>query len=227
MINPIVFIADAHKLTSEGIKSILANKTDARVTAEAVNSAGLRAQFASAQPDVVIIDCFIPGYFSIEDIAFIKNQAPETGILVITTNKNKEDVLRVLDYGVNSYLLKECDEEEVINAVNATATGRKFFCGKVMDAILEKVTHKCAPDSVCNHCHAVALSEREEEIIRLIADGLTTKEIAVKLNLSFYTISTHRKNVFKKLRIRNSSELIGYALKKGIISAPEITQYLN
>lgn len=227
MINPIVFIADAHKLTSEGIKSILVKKTDARVTAEAVNSAGLRAQFASAQPDVVIIDCFIPGYFSIEDIAFIKNQAPETGILVITTNKNKEDVLRVLDYGVNSYLLKECDEEEVINAVNATATGRKFFCGKVMVAILEKVTHKCAPDSVCNHCHAVALSEREEEIIRLIADGLTTKEIAVKLNLSFYTISTHRKNVFKKLRIRNSSELIGYALKKGIISAPEITQYLN
>lgn len=220
MVKTKIILADAHTLTREGIKSILAKKKDVVITGEAMNSNELHIKVGKIIPDIVIIDYFIPGHFSIEDIALIKQNHPTISLLIITTNKNKQDVLKILDYGVNSYLLKECDEDEVINAVNASARKEKFFCGRVMDAILEKVTHKCSLDSVCNHCQAVTLSEREEEVIRLIAEGLTTKEIADKINLSFHTVSTHRKNIFKKLLIRNSSELINYALKKGIISSP-------
>lgn len=217
---PKVLIADAHKLTCEGIKSILSSNPNVHLLPEVINSTELQNKLSVLNPDIVIIDCFIQGHFTIDDIAYIRRNLPHVRLMIISTNKSKQDVLKVLDYGVNSYLLKECDENEIINALNASVKNEKFFCGRVMDAILEKVTHKCSLDSFCNHCQAVTLGEREEEVIRLIADGLTTKEIADKLNLSFYTISTHRKNIFKKLRIRNSSELIGYALKNGIITAP-------
>jgi len=217
MIKTKILIADAHTLTREGLKSLLSKRKNIQVCGEAKDSRELSVKIKKTNPDIVIIDFFIPDHFSIDDIAFIRKKYPQTSVLVISTNQNKRDVLKVLDYGVNSYLLKECDEEEVINAVYASAKKEKFFCGRVMDAILEKATHHCPNGSVCNHCQAVSLSEREVEIIKLIAESYTTKDIADKLYLSFHTIGTHRKNIFKKLNIRSSSELILYAIKKGIV----------
>lgn len=216
-----ILIADAHTLTREGVKSLLSKRKDIHIAGEAKDSKELSEKIKKINPDIVIIDFHIPDHFSIDDIAFIKKNYPKTSILVISTNNKKEDVLKVLDFGVNSYLLKECDEDEVINAVYASAKKEKFFCGRVMDAILERVTHHCPIGSVCHHCQAVTLSEREVEIIKLIAESYTTKEISEKLFLSFHTISTHRKNIFRKLKIRSSSELILYALKKGIITSQE------
>lgn len=218
MKNTKVLIADAHALTREGVKSILAKLPNLSVCAEALTSTELKNLVQTHLPEIVIIDYHITNHFSLDDVAWLKLNSPQTAIMIITTNKNKADVIKVLDYGVNSYLLKECDEHEVMNAVNASLRKEKFFCGRVMDAILEQVTHKCTTGYMCNHCMPVSLSDREEEIVRLIAQGLTTKEIADKLNLSFFTVGTHRKNIFKKINIRNSSELINYALKTGIIT---------
>ena len=219
MLKTIILIADAHTLTREGIKSLLNRRKDIHIAGEAKDSNELFNKLKKINPDIVIIDFHIPGHFSINDIAFICSNFPHTRVLIISTNQNKQDVLKVLDYGVNSYLLKECDEEEVINAVYAAARNEKFFCGKLMDAILEKATHQCPVGSICNHCQAVSISEREVEIIKLIAEGNTTKDIAQKLFLSFHTITTHRKNIFRKLKLRSSSELILYAIKQGIINA--------
>lgn len=216
-----ILIADTHTLTREGVKSLLAKRKDIHIAGEAKDTKELAEKIKKINPDIVIIDFYIPDHFSIDDIAFIRKNHPQISVLVISTNKNKEDILKVLDFGVNSYLLKECDEEEVINAVYASAKKEKFFCGRVMDSILEKVTHHCPIGSMCHHCQPVSLSEREVEIIKLIAEGYTTNEIAEKLFLSFHTISTHRKNIFKKLSIRSSSELILYALKKGIVIPQE------
>lgn len=214
-----ILIADAHILTREGIKALLSRRKDLQILGEAIESKTLIQQLNNITPDIVIIDINIPGHFSLDDIDYIRKNYPEVGVLVISYNQNKENVLKALDLGINSYLLKECDEEEIINAVYATARKEKFFCGKVMDAILEKVKHNCSAGNTCYDCQPVSLGEREVEIIRLIAEGCTTKDISEKLFLSFHTVSTHRKNIFKKLLIRNSSELILYALKKGIISA--------
>lgn len=216
-----ILIADTHTLTREGIKSLLSKRKDIQVAGEARNSQELSDKIKKIAPDIVIIDFHIPEHFSIDDIAFIRKNYPQTAVLVISTCQNKQDVLKVLDYGVNGYLLKECDEDEVLSAVYAAAKKEKFFCGRVMDAILEKVTHKCPIGAICDHCQPVSLSEREVEIVKLIAEGKTTNDIAEILNRSFHTIGSHRKNIFEKLRIRNSSELILYALKKGIITSPE------
>ncbi|WP_445736767.1 response regulator transcription factor [Mariniflexile sp.] len=217
MIKTKILIADAHTLTREGLKSLLSKRKDIQICGEVKHSKELLVKLNKINPDIIIIDFFIPDYFSIEDIAFIRKKYPQINVIVVTTNQNKQDVLKVLDYGVKSYLLKECDEGEIINAVYASAKEEKFFCGRVMDVILENVTHHCPSGSVCHHCQPISLSEREVEVISLIAESYTTKDIANKLNLSFHTIGTHRKNIFKKLKIRNSSELIIYAIKKGII----------
>ena len=213
-----ILIADFHTLTREGIKSVLSRRNDIELCGEAKDSAELRENIRNAQARILIIDFQVEGQFSLDDIAYVRKNYPETSILVISGNQDKQQVLRALDHGIHGYLLKECDEEEVITAVYAAAKNEKFFCGRVMDAILEKVTHSCEPGSNCDHCQPVSLSEREVEIIKLIAEGFTTKDIAEKLFLSFHTVGTHRKNIFKKLSIRNSSELILYALKKGLIT---------
>lgn len=212
-----IFIADAHTLTREGLKSLLSRNSDLQISGEAHNGHELRSTLNKSKSDIVVIDYSIAGHFSIDDVAFLRKEHPTTAVLVISANRNKQDIIKVLDYGVHSYLLKECDEEEILSAIHATAKKEKFFCGKIMDAILEEVTHKCSPDEPCDHCQAISLSSREVEVIQQIALGNTTKAIAGNLNLSFHTVGTHRKNIFKKLRVRSSSELILFALEKGII----------
>lgn len=219
MLKTKILIADTHILTREGVKSLLLKRKDLAVAGEATNSEELFKIIVKISPDIVIIDYHIEGFFSINDIARINSEFPNVRILVISANQNKEDVLKVLDHDINGYLLKECDEEEVLSAVYAAAKREKFFCGRVMDAILEKVKHVGNSVIPREECQPVSLSEREVEIIKLIAEGFTTKRIAEKLFLSFHTIGTHRKNIFKKLRIRNSSELIRYAIQNGIISS--------
>ncbi len=218
-----ILVGDAHTLTREGIKSILSKQCGLEIISEALNSAELLEKIQHNKPDLIIIDFHIPGHFRIEDIELIRRNFPEICILVISTNQLKQDILRVLDADVSGYLLKECDEEEITSAVKAILRGEKFFCGRVMDSILEKSNHKCLPGEVCNHCMSISLSSREIEIVKLIADGLTTKDIASRIHLSFFTVATHRKNIFRKLQIRNSPELVLYAMKEGIIGTSSVS----
>jgi len=213
-----ILLADAHPLTREGLKSILSRQYAFEVVSEVNNASDLATSIVDHNPDILIIDFYVSGHFSIEDVGFLRKHFPSVHIFIITTNKVKQDIIRVLDQNVSAYLLKECDEEEIISALEAIMNGEKFFCGKVMDSILDKSNHICTESSDCNHCMAISLSNREIEIVKLIAEGLTTKDIASKLHLSFFTVATHRKNIFRKLQIRNSPELILYALKEGIIS---------
>ena len=192
-----ILLADTHTLIREGIKSLLSQREDIHIAGEAKDSKELSDKIRKLNPNIVIIDFHISGYFNINDIDFICSHHPNIGILIISTNQNKRDILKVLDYGVNGYLLKECDGEEVINAVYAVSKRENFFCGKVMDTILKKNNHQCPVGSICKNCQVVSLSDREIEIIKLVTKGHTTKEIAQILFLSFHTITTHRKNIFK------------------------------
>ena len=213
-----ILLADAHVLTREGIKSVVSKLHAFEINCIANCSEELFENIPYYNPDIIIIDFHILGHFKLEDVEKIRRVYPEIKVFVITTNRVKQDIVKVLDLEVSSYLLKECDEEEITLALQAISGGEKFFCGKVMDSVLESSNHTCPTDSDCNHCIAISLTNREIEIVRLIADGLTTKDIAKKIHLSFFTVATHRKNIFRKLQIRNSPELISYALKEGIIS---------
>lgn len=212
-----ILVADNHLLTREGIKALLQENDQFSIIGEANDGMELHHKLQQLKPDVVIIDYDMPGFFEAPDIQKIYKQHPGTGVLVVTTNQNKKDILQVLEFGVNNYILKICDKEEFTGALDATIRQEKFFCGKVIDAILEKHFPKK------QHCDAPTLSQRETEIVQFIAQGYTNSQMAEALFLSIHTVSTHRKNILRKLHIKSTSELVLYAIKTGIVESPEKT----
>ena len=213
MIN--ILIADNQILIREGIRSLLSEYADLNVIAEVNNNVQLFTALKENLVDVVVIDFSSPDFFEISDIEKIYEQYPRSNILVVTSNQVKKDILKVLEYGVNNYILKECDKEEIISAIYATARRERFFCGKVIDVIFEKHFPKD------KHCDPIPLSVREVEIVKLIAEGFTNRDIAKKLFLSVHTIGTHRKNIMKKLELKSPTELVLYAIKNDIVDPKE------
>jgi two-component system invasion response regulator UvrY len=206
-----ILIADHQYLSREGLKQALQAEKGFSVVAEAADHKELFRQVRKHKPDIVIIDYHQPEYFSPEDIASLKRSDPSTRILVISSDQNREQIFRVLDMGVKNFLTKECRQEEIIEALHATAAYEKFFCHRVIDLILERQVNKS--DLSDNG----QLSERETEIIPLIASGLSNRVIAEQLNLSYHTITTHRRNIFRKLGVKNVSELIVHGMRAGLI----------
>lgn len=209
-----IILADPQFVTRAGIKLVLSQIPQFQIVSEVKNSAELLKEVKLKQPQVIIIDYNVPGYFQIEDISKIKSLSPKTNVMVVSSDHNKNNIYKVLDSGIKNFITKECDSEEIIQAVRATAIGEKFFCAKVVDIILEK--HFNVKNE---HCEPSQLSQRETEIVQLIAEGFTGREIAERLFLSHHTISTHRKNILKKLHINSTSELILYAIRFGIVSS--------
>jgi len=212
-----ILIADAHSISREGLRAILSKQDGFEVLATVSNANALRKELSLILPEVLIIDHSVPGAFSFHDLKNLRQAFPDLNVLVISASREREEILNVLDQGIFGYLLKECDEDEIISAVRSVSRKEKFFCGKIMDIILQQVSRQEKEMSDAGQCSPVYLSSRELEIVRLIAAGLTTKDIAAKLHLSFFTVGTHRKNIFRKLQVRNSSELILLAIKEKLV----------
>jgi len=212
-----ILIADSQTLKREGIKSILLKCDDLDIIGMAKNEQDLIKHLQFEVPDVVILGFQEDGKFDIQQIAQIKQNYPNIRLLILSSLLSNEKLMDVLAYQVDAFLLNECDEDEFLNAVKAVKKDEKFYCGHVMGALLNKVIHKNEIEE--EEIHLGALSEREIEIVQLIADGFTTKDIAQQLYLSFHTVGTHRRNIFRKLNVKNSSELIIHALRKGLITA--------
>jgi len=208
-----IIIADNQTLVREGIRSLLTGEPDFEIVGEVEKGSDLIASMKTLQPDIIIIDHQLPGYFSIEDIGAIYENDTHANVLVVSSSQTRSDILKALDYGVNNYILKLCGKEEFLSALYATARNEKFFCGKVIDVILDKQFPK--PDN----CDGRNLSPREVEIVKLITSGLTNQSIAEKLFISAHTVGTHRKNIMRKLELNKSSELVMFAVKNGLVTA--------
>lgn len=208
-----VVLADEQHLVRTGLKQVLGRAENIRIIGEAGDEQELMTYLEKNEPPaMVVMDYDQPDSFGHDIVKKIKDQSPKTNILIISADDKKKSIYRVLEDGVNSFLTKTCGEEEIIDAVYATAKGEKFFCTKVVDYLLEKSFSKEE-----ENCAPTPLTTREIEIVRLIAKGLIAKEIASELNLSVHTIYTHRKKIMKKLSIGSSSELVLYAVNQGIL----------
>lgn len=206
-----ILIADAQCLTREGLKRLIGEQAHFEILGEAENETELFQLLQQHTPQVIILDHHSSESFSRKTIDKVKALAPESRILIISEDHDKSSIYQVLEQDISSFLTKTCGEEEIIDAINATARGQKFFCTKVLDYLLEKSFAKgesCAP---------TPLTPREIEIVKLISKGLIAKEIASQLNLSPHTVYTHRKKIMKKLNLNTSSELVLYAVNAGII----------
>ncbi|RMG59808.1 MAG: DNA-binding response regulator [Bacteroidetes bacterium] len=213
MINIRILIADAAFLVREGLKAVIAGYPYMQVVGEASYSDELRQRLEQCQPHVVIMDHNAPGAFSVEDVRYVHELAPAARILMISSGLSRESVFQVLEAGAKGFLLKECDETEILGAIRALRKNEKFFCGKVLDLILERDD----PAGPRNNCEPTRLTERETEIVRLMAEGMSTQEMADRLSLSVHTIYTHRKNVMRKLGLTTAAEVILYAINSALV----------
>ncbi len=215
--NPInVFVADSQQLILAGLKSILYSNSDFEIVGEAETGNELLDKIKAYTPDILIID-FTSEHFELEQLKQVNLKFPHLKILAITPPSSKSVMQAAIKAGVKSYLLKTCDKLEIYEALYATAKGEKFYCSKVLDVIINE------PDlgsdkSLSANCDGVSISERESEIIVLIAEGFSNKEIADKLFLSPHTVNTHRKNIMAKIGVNNTAGIVIYAVKEQLIS---------
>ena len=168
------------------------------------------------KPDVVVMDIGMPSLNSIEAAREIRKTLPDTQIVMLSMHSDEGYVLRALNAGAKAYLLKDSAEADLAQAIRAAAAGKSFFSPAVGRVLLEDYLRKLQRTGA-EDCYEL-LSPREREILQLVAEGKSSKEIATLLNLSVYTVETHRAHLMQKLNLHGIPELILYAVRKGIIS---------
>ncbi len=213
-----IVIADSQYLIRYGLKKMIRNLGGYNIVGEAQNETDLVSLLHKNKADIILLDYNQPGNFEIGTIKKILKISPNSNILIISADNSKSNIFEVLELGVNSFLTKLCEEEEIQNAIKATAKGEKFFCNNVLNFILEK---SFSPENF-DDCSPTPLTFREIQIVKLVAAGKIAKEIAADLDLSIHTIYTHRKKIMRKLELNSTSELVIYAINHGIISADPV-----
>lgn len=207
-----IFIADNNYLSRKGIQAFLSENNDFILSGEALNSSELIKSFSESNANLLIID-FASSSFTLETIREFKKKFPLIPVLAITNPQNRNNISKAMELGVKSYLLKECDQEEITEAIYKTIHGEQFLCGKIVDILISETTGTSEAS-----CQGLNVSEREIEIISLIAEGYSNKQIADKLFLSTHTVTTHRKNIMNKLDINNTAGLVLFAVRENLIS---------
>lgn len=210
-------LADRSDLALVGLRAILGQVDRIRILGEARDAGRMHEMIAEMHPDVVLIDHTAEG-FGAEAIRDGLRRSPRTKFIAITPDPSQLALLSALRAGVGSYIKKDCGRNEIIDAVLHTGDGQKFFCGKILRAIREAALDV---DAISEHqldCEPVTISERESQIIALIAEGCSYTRIADRLCLSAHTVTTHRKNIMQKLGVNNTAALVLYAVKNGLVS---------
>jgi len=208
-----ITIADSHFLSRKGLAVVLNDNTDFTLIAEALSTSDLVNQAKFYQPDIIIID-YTSANYSSEGLQQIVKKYPNTKLLAITDIQSSTIISRALNSGVASHLLKDCDQDEIVEAIYKTAKGEKFMCGKIVSDLLENPVN----DVTQYNCEGLNISEREMEIIKHIAQGLSNKEVADKLFISAHTVTTHRKNIMAKLGVNNTAGLVLFAVRENLVS---------
>lgn len=206
--------ANANILMANGLKALIQKGGGVDQLCVCKNESELFEELGKEDFDLVVIDPLANGYFSAKTAMKVKQLHPKQKVLIISDIEHPREVLSILEKGVQGYLTRQCDEDEIIHAIFAIAKGEKFYCNKVLDIILNKQF-----ETDDENCEPTALTERESEITALIASGMTNKDIADRLHLSPHTVHTHRKNIIKKLGVKSVSELTVYAMNVGLIEA--------
>ena len=211
-----VLLADDHQLMRSGIRLMLEREADLSVVGEAGDGREAVALAKSLRPDVVVMDIGMANLNGIEAAQQMTGDRPEIAVVMLSMHSDESYVLRALKAGARGYLLKDSAEADLIKAVHAVAGGKSFFSPAVSKVLLDDYVRKLRRSGTEDAYDL--LTPREREVLQLIAEGKSNKDIANLLNLSVYTVESHRANLMEKLHVRGLPELILYAVRKGIIS---------
>ncbi|MCF6270178.1 MAG: response regulator transcription factor [Melioribacteraceae bacterium] len=212
-----VLLVDDHKMVREGIKSVINSREDLRVIGEASNGEEAIAKVAKLKPHVVVMDINMPGMTGIEAAKKIKEIRNETRILMLTMIDNEKFIIDALSSGADGYLYKDADISELLKAIRKLAEGEEYLNKEITEKILNYVSGRNLTSHSIGKASPPPLTPRETEIVGLISKGLTSRAVAEKLFISEFTVIKHRKNIIKKLDVKNFTEVVSYAITNGII----------
>jgi DNA-binding NarL/FixJ family response regulator len=205
-----ILLADDHAVVRQGFGRILAAEPDMEIVGEASTGHEAIARTEELQPDVVVMDVAMPELNGIEATRRLAANAPRTRVLALSMHKDSVYVREILRAGAKGYLLKDAVDRDLLAAVRAVARGEGYLSPAVSEAVLSDY-RKHVTDPVD------LLTSREREVLQMIAEGKTNKEIATLLNLSVYTVDAHRGRIMEKLNLHTTGELVRFAMRKGLI----------
>jgi len=211
-----ILLADDHVVMRRGLRLLLEGQSDFSVIAEASDGREAVQQVDATLPDVAVMDIAMPNLSGIEAAERISASHPNTAIVILSMHSDEGYVLRALKVGARGYLLKDSAEGDLIEAIKTVHQGKTFFSAQISNMLVEdyvrEIRSRGAEDSY------ELLTSREREILQLLAERKSNKEIAAALHVSPYTVETHRRNLQEKLNLHSLAELILYAVRKGLIS---------
>jgi two-component system, NarL family, response regulator NreC len=211
-----ILLADDHTIMRNGLRLLLERQPNLQVVGEAADGREAVELAASEKPDVVVMDIAMPHLNGVEAARQIVVRSPHTAIAILSMHSDESYVIRSLKAGAKAYLLKDSAEADLIAAIHAIVEGKSFFSPAVRQLLKEDYVHQL--NEVGAEDSYELLTNREREVLQLVAEGKSNKEVANLLNLSLYTVETHRTHILQKLNLHSVPELILYAVRKGIIS---------
>ncbi len=207
-----ILLVDDHTLVRAGLRRILETQPGFTVVREVADGAAALAAVEETSPDVIVLDLSIPGPDGLEVLATVKRRRPGTKVLVLTMHADPEYVDRAVREGADGYLLKDSAVSDLVQALRAVKAGEIYYSPAVQRRLGEILRRGSSHDRPVDR-----LTDREREILRLVAEGLTTKEIAARLRISARTVETHRSHLMDKLDLRSVAQLTQFAVREGLL----------
>jgi len=211
-----ILLADDHTVMRAGLRALLERQPNLEVVGEAENGRKTVELASSHVPDVVVMDIAMPNLNGVEATRRMVSKQPTISVVILSMYSDESYVMRALEAGARAYLLKDSAVTDLIRAIEAVSQGKSFFSPRISRILAEEYVHALKQKGVADSYEL--LTPREREILQLLAEGKTNKEVATSLNISVYTAETHRGNILQKLNLHSSAELVLYAVRKGIIS---------
>lgn len=205
-----VLLADDHTIVRQGLKLILSSRPDLEVVGEAANGREVLELAEKLKPDVILMDVAMPELNGIEATRRLHQISPRTKVLVLSMHKEAVYVREILKAGARGYILKDAIDTELVNAIQSVARGDGYISPAISGALLSDYRQNLTDP-------LDLLSTREREVLQLIAEGKTNKEVATRLNLSVYTVDSHRGKIMEKLNLHSIGELVRFAVKNGLV----------
>ena len=203
-------IADDHQVVIDGLKSIFEMEEDIEVLGEFQNGKDFIEKLPELEIDLALLDINMPEMNGIETSRYLRQKFPDLKILILSMYDTPEFIRNVINAGASGYVLKNSNKKTLLDAIRKVAAGKDFFSESVVSTVMDSFKSKASSNQI-------EITDRERDVLKLIAEGLTTNEIADKLFISVHTVNTHRKNLLSKLDIKNTASLVRYALDQGII----------
>jgi two-component system response regulator NreC len=213
-----ILLADDHTLFRQGVKTLLATEPDMEVVGEAADGIGALEKAAELKPDVILMDIGMPGPSSFETTRQIKKNHPETKVLFLTMYDDEDYLVESMEVGASGYVLKDCPAAQLVAAVRDVWRGGSYLSPRMLSQLVDDFRTRV--QSTERMPRFATLTPREKEILKMLAEGNTVKEVASQLDLSVKTVEAHKFNLMRKLDIHNKAQLVQYAIQKKVIRLP-------